>query len=170
MSKLPDAEALCEKLARELKGKLPATAAASIAMVGIHTGGVWLAERLHAALALATPLGALDAALYRDDYSTQGLAKDPKRSQIPFEVEGRELLLVDDVLYTGRTVRAALNELFDYGRPASVSLAVLVDRSGRQLPIDAQFCGVRLEIAGDQRLRLKRDAAGKLRLELERGA
>jgi pyrimidine operon attenuation protein/uracil phosphoribosyltransferase len=166
MSPLPDAEALCDKLVRELKGKVPA----SVAMVGMHTGGVWLAERLHAALALATPLGTLDAALYRDDFSKQGLAKDPKRSQIPFEVEGRELVLVDDVLYTGRSVRAALNELFDYGRPASVSLAVLVDRGGRQLPIDAHFCGARLEVPPEQRLRLRRDVAGKLQLELERVA
>ena len=166
VSQIPDAEALCENLARELK---PHAGAAS-AMVGIHTGGVWLAERLHAALGLATPLGALDAALYRDDYHTQGLAKDPKRSQIPFEVEGRPLLLVDDVLYTGRSVRAALNELFDYGRPASVTLVVLVDRGGRQLPISAQFCGARLAIPAGERLRLKREASGRLRLELERVA
>ena len=166
MPTIPDAEALYEKLLRELKSQVGATTA----MVGIHTGGVWLAERLHAALGLSTPLGTLDAALYRDDYHKQGLAKDPKRSQIPFEVEGRDLLLVDDVLYTGRSVRAALNELFDYGRPASVALVVLVDRGGRQLPIDAQFCGARLEIPAEQRLRLKRAPDGRLRLEIERAA
>jgi pyrimidine operon attenuation protein/uracil phosphoribosyltransferase len=166
MSQIPDAETLCENLARELKAHVGPTTA----MVGMHTGGVWLAERLHAALGLSTPLGTLDAALYRDDYHTQGLAKHPKRSQIPFDVKGRPLLLVDDVLYTGRSVRAALNELFDYGRPASVSLVVLVDRGGRQLPIGAQFCGARLEVPPGERLRLKREANGRLFLELERAS
>jgi pyrimidine operon attenuation protein/uracil phosphoribosyltransferase len=166
MAALPDAEKLCAQLARELAPLVkPATA-----MVGIHTGGAWVAERLHAALGLREPLGLIDPAFYRDDYAKQGLAKDPKRSKIPFEVEGRELLLVDDVLYTGRTVRAAINELFDYGRPASIALVVLVDRGGRQLPVCAQHCGARVEVPAGQRLRLKRDAQGKLSLELERGA
>ena len=102
MAALPDADKLCEKLARELK----AVVKPSTSMVGIHTGGAWVAERLHAALALMFPLGLLDPAFYRDDYAKQGLAKDPKRSKIPFEVEGKDLLLVDDVLHTGRTVRA----------------------------------------------------------------
>ena len=166
MAALPDAEKLCAQLARELAPLvMPATA-----MVGIHTGGAWVAERLHAALGLREPLGLIDPAFYRDDYAKQGLARDPKRSKIPFEVEGRELLLVDDVLYTGRTVRAALNELFDYGRPASIALVVLADRGGRQLPVCAQHCGARVEVPAGQRLRLKRDAQGKLSLELERGA
>jgi pyrimidine operon attenuation protein/uracil phosphoribosyltransferase len=166
MAALPDAEKLCAQLARELAPLVkPATA-----MVGIHTGGAWVAERLHAALGLGEPLGLIDPAFYRDDYAKQGLARDPKRSKIPFEVEGRELLLVDDVLYTGRTVRAAINELFDYGRPASIALVVLADRGGRQLPVCAQHCGARVEVPAGQRLRLKRDAKGKLSLELERGA
>jgi pyrimidine operon attenuation protein/uracil phosphoribosyltransferase len=129
-----------------------------------------VAERLHAALGLREPLGLLDIAFYRDDYAKQGLAKDPKRSKIPFEVEGRDLLLVDDVLHTGRTVRAAMNELFDYGRPASIALVVLAERGGRQLPVCAQFAGARVEVPAGMRLRLKRDAEGKLSLELERGA
>jgi pyrimidine operon attenuation protein/uracil phosphoribosyltransferase len=166
MNKLPDAEKLCEQLARELKAQVKA----SSAMVGIHTGGAWLAERLHAALGLQEPLGLLDIAFYRDDYAKQGLAKDPKRSKIPFEVEGKELLLVDDVLYTGRTVRAAMNELFDYGRPASITLVVLAERGGRQLPICAQFAGARLVVPPGMRLRLKRDGKGRLSLELEHGA
>jgi pyrimidine operon attenuation protein/uracil phosphoribosyltransferase len=166
MNKLPDAEKLCEQLARELKAQMKA----SSAMVGIHTGGAWLAERLHAALGLQEPLGLLDIAFYRDDYAKQGLAKDPKRSKIPFEVEGKELLLVDDVLYTGRTVRAAMNELFDYGRPASITLVVLAERGGRQLPICAQFAGARLVVPPGMRLRLKRDGKGRLSLELEHGA
>ena len=166
MAALPDAEKLCAQLARELQ----ALVQPSTAIVGIHTGGVWVAERLHAALALKIPLGLLDPAFYRDDYAKQGLARDPKRSKIPFDVEGKDLLLVDDVLYTGRTVRAAINELFDYGRPASIALVVLADRGGRQLPVCAQHCGARVEVPPGQRLRLKRDAKGKLSLELERGA
>ena len=166
MASLPDADKLCEQLARQLKAQVKA----STAMVGIHTGGAWLAERLHAALGMREPLGLLDIAFYRDDYAKQGLAKDPKRSKIPFEVEGRDVLLVDDVLHTGRTVRAAMNELFDYGRPASITLVVLAERGGRQLPICAQFAGARVEVPAGMRLRLKRDDKGKLSLELERGA
>jgi len=166
MTKLPDAERLCQQLARELKAQVKP----STAMIGIHTGGAWLAERLHAALGLQEPLGLLDIAFYRDDYAKQGLAKDPKRSKIPFDVEGRDLLLVDDVLHTGRTVRAAMNELFDYGRPASIALVVLAERDGRQLPVCAQFAGARLAVPAGMRLRLKRDQQGKFSLELERGA
>ena len=166
MAALPDAEKLCVQLSRELKARVtPASA-----MVGIHTGGAWVAERLHAALGLQEPLGLLDPAFYRDDYAKQGLARDPKRSKIPFAVEGRDLLLVDDVLYTGRTVRAAMNELFDYGRPASITLAVLAERDGRQLPVCAQFAGAKVQVPAGMRLRLKRDGAGRLSLELERGA
>jgi pyrimidine operon attenuation protein/uracil phosphoribosyltransferase len=166
MAALPDAEKLCAQLAMELAPLVkPGTA-----MVGIHTGGAWVAERLHAALGLKEPLGLIDPAFYRDDYAKQGLAKDPKRSKIPFDVEGRELLLVDDVLYTGRTVRAAINELFDYGRPAAIALVVLADRGGRQLPVCAQHCGANVQVPAGQRLRLKRDAKGRLSLELERAA
>jgi pyrimidine operon attenuation protein/uracil phosphoribosyltransferase len=166
MAELPDAEALCAQLADELRAGIgPASA-----MIGIHTGGAWVAERLHAALGLTAPLGLLDIAFYRDDYDRKGLARDPKRSKIPFDVAGKDLLLVDDVLYTGRTVRAAINELFDYGRPASIALVVLVERDGRQLPICAQYAGAKIEVPAGERLRLKRDAAGKLSLELERAA
>jgi pyrimidine operon attenuation protein/uracil phosphoribosyltransferase len=160
--KLPDAEKICEELARGLRPHI----GAKTAMIGIYTGGAWLAERLHAALGMREPLGLMDIAFYRDDYHAQGLHHDPKRSKIPFDVSGRDLLLVDDVLYTGRTVRAAMNELFDYGRPQSISLVVLADRGGRQLPICAQHCGVRLEVPSGMRLRLKRDD-GRLALALE---
>jgi len=160
---LPDAERLCAQLVRELKPRIgPKTA-----MIGIHTGGAWVAERLHALLKLPEPLGLMDIAFYRDDYHAQGLHHDPKRSKIPFDVNGRELLLVDDVRYSGRTVRAAMNELFDYGRPASIALVVLADRGGRQLPIEAQYCGARLDVGAGKRLRLKRAADGKLSLALE---
>ncbi|HZS66692.1 MAG TPA: bifunctional pyr operon transcriptional regulator/uracil phosphoribosyltransferase PyrR [Burkholderiales bacterium] len=161
--KLPDAEKLCEELARELRPRLTPRSA----MIGLYTGGAWLAERLHALLALKEPLGLMDIAFYRDDYHAQGLHHDPKRTKIPFDVNGRELLLVDDVLYTGRTVRAAMNELFDYGRPASIALVVLADRGGRELPIAAQYCGARLEVPSGMRLRLTREASGKLALVLE---
>jgi len=166
MAALPEAEALCAELARTLKPRVAATTA----MVGIHTGGAWLAERLHAALGIAEPLGLLDIAFYRDDYDRKGLARDPKRSKIPFDVAGKDLLLVDDVLYTGRTVRAAMNELFDYGRPASIQLVVLVERDGRQLPICAQHAGARVAVPEGMRLRLKRGEDGRLSLELERAA
>src|ERR671915_243791 len=161
--KLPDAERLCEELARELKPRISPRSA----MIGIYTGGAWLAERLHGALGLSAPLGLMDIAFYRDDYHEQGLHHDPKRTKIPFDVTGRDLLLVDDVLYTGRTVRAAMNELFDYGRPASISLVVLADRGGPALPICAQHCGARVEVPSGMRLRLKRGADGKLVLALE---
>src|SRR4051812_16442465 len=160
---LPDAEALCDKLVAELQPKLGPKSA----MIGIHTGGAWLAERLHARLGVPEPLGLMDIAFYRDDYHSQGLHHDPKRTRIPFDVSGRHLLLIDDVLYTGRTVRAAMNELFDYGRPASIALVVLVDRGGRQLPIDAQYCGARVDVPAGMRLRLKREPDGRLALALE---
>jgi len=163
LTPLPDAEKLCQQLAAELRPRLtPKTA-----MIGLYTGGAWLAERLHALLGLKEPLGLMDIAFYRDDYHAQGLHHDPKRTRIPFEVNGRELLLVDDVLYTGRTVRAAMNELFDYGRPASIALVVLADRGGRQLPICAQYCGARLDVPAGMRLRLKREPDGRLALALE---
>jgi len=161
--KLPEAEQLCAQLVGELKARIgPQTA-----MIGLYTGGAWLAERLHAMLRLPEPLGLMDIAFYRDDYHARGLHHDPKRTKIPFDINGRDLLLVDDVLYTGRTVRAAMNELFDYGRPASISLVVLADRGGRQLPICAQYCGARVEVPGGMRLRLKRSPEGKLALALE---
>jgi pyrimidine operon attenuation protein / uracil phosphoribosyltransferase len=161
--KLPDAEQLCQQLAAELKPRI----GAKTAMIGIYTGGAWLAQRLHALLAIREALGLMDIAFYRDDYHAQGLHHDPKRTKIPFDVNGRELLLVDDVLYTGRTVRAAMNELFDYGRPESIALVVLADRAGRQLPICAQHCGARIEVPAGMRLRLKRADDGKLGLALE---
>ena len=163
MNPLPEAEKVCETLAAELRPLVgPRTA-----MIGLYTGGAWLAERLHKLLALPTPLGLMDIAFYRDDYAARGLKHDPKRTKIPFDVNGSELLLVDDVLYTGRTVRAAMNELFDYGRPASIALVVLADRGGRQLPICAQHCGARVEVPAGKRLRLNRGDDGKLALALE---
>ena len=164
MTQLPDVDKLCTQLAAELKPRIGPKSA----MIGIHTGGAWVAERLHGLLKLAEPLGLMDIAFYRDDYHAQGLHHDPKRTKIPFDVNGWELLLVDDVLYSGRTVRAAMNELFDYGRPASISLVVLADRGGGQLPICAQHCGTQIDVPAGMRLRLKRSAEGKLELALEK--
>jgi pyrimidine operon attenuation protein/uracil phosphoribosyltransferase len=166
MIELPDAEVLLPRLVDALRSRIPPDAG----MIGLYTGGAWLAERLHAQLGMATPLGLMDIAFYRDDYHKQGLKHDPKRTKIPFDVEARDLLLVDDVLYTGRTVRAAMNELFDFGRPRSITLVVLADRGGRQLPICAQYCGATLDIPDAMRLRLKRADDARLKLELERAA
>src|SRR3979490_2123212 len=167
--KLPDAEKLCEQLpaARQPPPEREQPVGPKTAMVGLYTGGAWLAERLHRLLAIEKPLGLMDIAVYRDDYAPRGLKHDPKRTKIPFDVNGAELLLVDDVLYTGRTVRAAMNELFDYGRPASISLVVLVDRGGRRLPICAQYCGANVEVPAGNRLQLKLGAADELVLVLE---
>jgi pyrimidine operon attenuation protein/uracil phosphoribosyltransferase len=137
-------------------------------LVGIHTGGVWLAERLHEALGLKIPCGTLDVSFYRDDYEKIGLHRDVKRSDIPFEVEGRPLILVDDVLYTGRTIRAAMNELFDYGRPQSIRLAALIDRGGRELPIAAQWVGAAMHVETSEAIELKRDERGRLSLALDK--
>jgi len=159
---LPDAEQLLKALTDQMRPEVgPDTG-----LIGIHTGGVWLAERLHRDLGLKVPLGTLDVSFYRDDYEKIGLHRDVKASSIPFEVEGRHLILVDDVLYTGRTIRAAMNELFDYGRPASIRLAALIDRGGRELPVAAQFLGATVTVPPGHSIELKRDSAGRLSLVL----
>ncbi|HSF48500.1 MAG TPA: bifunctional pyr operon transcriptional regulator/uracil phosphoribosyltransferase PyrR, partial [Burkholderiales bacterium] len=122
--------------------------------------------RLHQRLGLRVPLGSLDISFYRDDYGTIGLNPKVKRTAVPFDVQDREIILIDDVLYTGRTVRAAMNVLFDYGRPKRIRLATLVDRGGRELPIEAQFVAARLSLAPNQMLDLRRDEQGRLALEL----
>lgn len=159
---LPPAEQLLAALIEQMRGQVTPQSG----LIGIHTGGVWIAERLHQALKLEVPCGSLDVSFYRDDYEKIGLHRDVKSSEIPFEVEGRHLVLVDDVLYTGRTIRAAMNELFDYGRPASIRLATLIDRGGRELPIAAQFVGAAVELLPHQSIELKRDESGKLSLVL----
>jgi pyrimidine operon attenuation protein/uracil phosphoribosyltransferase len=159
---LPEVEQLIQELARQLKPHLTARSA----LVGIHTGGAWVAERLHQLLGENIPLGTLDISFYRDDFARIGLHPETKPSDIPFDVEGRDIILVDDVLYTGRTVRAAMTELFDYGRPSRILLAALVDRGGRELPIAAQAVGATLPLRPDQNLHLDRDEAGRLSLSL----
>ena len=159
---LPDAEQLLTALIAQMRPHV----AAETGLIGIVTGGAWLAERLHSALGLAVPFGTLDAAFYRDDFQRKGLKRKVAPSNIPFEVAGRDLILVDDVLYTGRTIRAAMNELFDYGRPASIRLASLIDRGGRELPISAQFVGAAVTLEAAQSVELRRDAQGRLSLAL----
>lgn len=154
---LPDAEQLIEALAQTMRGRV----ARDAALVGIYTGGVWVAERLHRALGIAQPPGALAVTLHRDDFGRIGLHPELRSSKIPFAVDGREVILVDDVLHTGRTIRAALNELFDFGRPAAVRLAVLADREGRELPVCADFVGARVDVPWDEQLVLSNDN-GKL--------
>ena len=162
MTALPDAEALVGRLIERLRPHVTADSG----MVGIVTGGAWLAERLHAALNLGVPLGRIDTSFYRDDYASSGLKASVKPSQIPFDVDGRDVFLVDDVLYTGRTTRAALNELFDYGRPRSVQLVVLADREERQLPIAAQFVGTVIKVPPGKTLELARGADGRFSFAL----
>ncbi|MBI3149469.1 MAG: bifunctional pyr operon transcriptional regulator/uracil phosphoribosyltransferase PyrR [Betaproteobacteria bacterium] len=163
MDCLPDPEQLVAALLAQLVPALSLDAK----LVGIHSGGAWLAERLAAELPGQHELGSIDVSFYRDDFSRVGLHPQIKKTHLPFEIEGAELLLVDDVLFTGRSVRAALNELFDYGRPASVQLAVLIDRGGRELPIEAQFVGARLTVPRDQSVVLARAATGHLSLGLQ---
>ena len=137
-------------------------------LVGIWTGGTWLAERLQADLKRPGPAGTISSTLHRDDYSARGLAAGMGTTALPFAVDGAHILLIDDVLYTGRTVRAVVNELFDFGRPASVQLAVLVDRGGRELPMAAAFAAARTVLPAGQRLALARDPAGLFTFAFER--
>jgi pyrimidine operon attenuation protein/uracil phosphoribosyltransferase len=159
-----DAEALYATLLGQVRDGLAGVA--NLAIVGIHSGGAWLAERLAADLGLTARLGVLDVSFYRDDFAVKGLHADIKPTQINFDVNGATILLVDDVLYTGRTTRAALNELFDYGRPARIMLAALADRGGRQLPVAADFVAARVELDEARALVLGR-ADGKFTLTID---
>ncbi len=147
-----DIQAAIARLQDALEPTVAATPDA--VMVGIHTGGVWVAERLHAALGLRAPLGRLNISFYRDDFTRIGLHPHVGPSQIEADIEGRCVILVDDVLHTGRTIRAALNELFDYGRPASVRLAVLIDRGARELPFAPDAVGARIDLNAARQIKL----------------
>ncbi|RJG07795.1 bifunctional pyr operon transcriptional regulator/uracil phosphoribosyltransferase PyrR [Noviherbaspirillum cavernae] len=160
-----DAEALYKVLAERVKTGL--AQAENVALVGIYSGGAWLAERLAAELQLNERLGYIDVSFYRDDYAAKGLHAEVKPTQIPFEVEGATILLVDDVLYTGRTTRAAINELFDYGRPAKIMLAALVDRGGRELPIAADIVADTITLPDNQQLVLQRADDGRFSLTVD---
>jgi len=160
---LPDAEATLVALAERMRGAV----AYDAAFVGIYSGGAWLAERLPALVPGNHPVGYIDVSYYRDDYSRTGLKGGAKRTDLPFNVDGATIVLVDDVLFTGRSVRAAINELFDFGRAACIELAVLIDRGGRELPVEPTYCGARLTVARDLSVVLSRDA-DRLRLSVER--
>jgi pyrimidine operon attenuation protein/uracil phosphoribosyltransferase len=159
-----DAEAVYRSLAARLREEVIGR---DIRLVGVHTGGVWLAQRLKADLRVPHEVGILDISFYRDDFSRSGLNPSVKPSSIAFDVEGADIVLVDDVLYTGRTVRAAMNELFDYGRPARIDLAVLIDRGGRELPVQPTVVGRRIEVPEEISVVLSRDDDGRLHLTLE---
>jgi len=147
-----DVEALLAAVAASLR-PLAAAERAPV-MIGVQTGGAWVAERLHRALGLTAPLGRLNITFYRDDFTRIGLHPRIGPSDIPTPIEDRTVILVDDVLHTGRTVRAAMNEIFDYGRPAAIRLAVLVDRGGRELPIAADVIGTTVEIPDAREIKL----------------
>ncbi len=148
-----DVDALIGNITAELKARIEAGSEEPI-MIGIHTGGLWVAERLHKMLGLKQALGALNISFYRDDFSRMGMHPQVSPSKLPFSVDDKHIILVDDVLYTGRTIRAALNEIFDYGRPASVILVALVERSGRELPIEASIVGKHISLGSHEHIKL----------------
>ena len=157
-----DAEALYRELVRGVQQlRRPDTR-----LVGVTSGGAWLAERLHKDLGIAGDPGVISSAMHRDDYARRGLAASAQ-TRLDFDVNGAHILILDDVLYTGRTIRAVLNELFDYGRPAAVSLAVLVDRGGRELPVQADYAAARVTLPAGQTLELARDANGRFSFKVE---
>lgn len=160
---LPDAEAALETLAASLR----AGVAHDAAFVGIYSGGAWLAERLAKLVPGEHPVGFIDVSFYRDDYASKGLKAGARRSDLPFDVAGATIVLIDDVLYTGRSTRAAINELFDYGRPRAIELAVLVDRGGRELPIEPAYVGARIACARSLSIVLSKGGDGRLALGVE---
>jgi pyrimidine operon attenuation protein / uracil phosphoribosyltransferase len=159
-----DAESIYALLAQRVR---ELAAGRQLGLVGVHTGGVWLAERLRRDLGIQAEVGVLDVSFYRDDFARGGLNPGVRPSRIPFDVAGCHVMLVDDVLNTGRTVRAAMNELFDHGRPARIDLAVLIDRGGRELPIAPSVVGRTIEVPKEIGVVLTRDEAGRLHLTLE---
>ncbi|MEO8805165.1 MAG: bifunctional pyr operon transcriptional regulator/uracil phosphoribosyltransferase PyrR [Burkholderiaceae bacterium] len=158
-----DAEALYADLARGVRSLLQPGSV----LVGIWSGGAWLAERLQRDLGLAGEHGVISSALHRDDFGSRGMTAGADHTRLPFDVNGLPIVLVDDVLYTGRTIRAVINELYDFGRPASVTLAVLVDRGGRELPISAAVSAARITLPAAQRLSLARDDAGRFSFDIK---
>jgi pyrimidine operon attenuation protein / uracil phosphoribosyltransferase len=147
-------DAAIAHMTEELRDLLARRGITQPLMVGIHTGGVWVARRLHAALNLTEPLGHLDISFYRDDFTRIGMHPQVLPSHLPVGVDNRHVILVDDVLQTGRTIRAALNVLFDYGRPKSVILAALAERDGRQLPIEPNIVGLHARLEPGEQLKL----------------
>jgi pyrimidine operon attenuation protein/uracil phosphoribosyltransferase len=151
---LDDIPGVMNDMAGTLSEHLAERKITEYAWIGIHTGGIWIAQALKERLGQTEPLGSLDISFYRDDFTRIGLHPRVQPSNLPFEIEDRHVILVDDVLYTGRTIRAALNEIFDYGRPASVTLVVLVDRGGRELPVAADVTGFQVELPDGHHIKL----------------
>lgn len=154
MSESRDVTRMLSQMADELRSLLSSRQIADPVMIGIHTGGVWVAEALHKLLGLTQPLGSLNISFYRDDFTRIGMHPQVEPSNLPFSVDDRHIILVDDVLHTGRTIRAALNEIFDYGRPASVTLVTLIERSGKELPIAADITGEKVDLTANQHIKL----------------
>lgn len=152
-----DTLALLDKLSSDLRNLLQTRNIENPLMIGIHTGGVWVAKELHKNLNIKQPLGALNITFYRDDFTRIGMHPQVQPSNLPFNVDDQHIILVDDVLHTGRTIRAALNEIFDYGRPASVILAVLVERGCRELPVSADVAATRIELKQNQHIKLSKN-------------
>jgi len=153
-------ESLRKRLARHDLVKEPA-------MIGVHSGGAWIAERLHRDLGLGSPLGYLSSAFHRDDYGERGLPTNVKATAINFPIDDQHIILVDDILFTGRTIRAALNEIFDFGRPARVELAVLLDRGGRELPMQADHVGAVMPLRSNESFVLSQETNGRFALRIE---
>jgi pyrimidine operon attenuation protein/uracil phosphoribosyltransferase len=149
-----DTHALLDTLESALRDEIARRHLSDPVMIGIHSGGAWIAERLHPRLNIREPLGRLNISFYRDDFSAIGMHPRVQPSQLPFRVEGRNILLIDDVFFTGRTIRAALNEIFDYGRPAQVVLGVLIERDGRQIPLRPDSVGGTLKLSPGQCIKL----------------
>jgi pyrimidine operon attenuation protein/uracil phosphoribosyltransferase len=149
-----DVDALIDQIAQDIRRSIEDRGRGNPAVIGIHTGGTWLAQHIHEQLDVTDPLGELNIAFYRDDFSRIGMHPSVEPSKLPFDVDGRHLILIDDILFTGRTVRAAMNEIFDYGRPASIMLAVLIDRTGRELPIQADIAGMDLVLGEAEHVKL----------------
>lgn len=164
MSSNVDIQSALDQLGAALK---PMVANKQPIMIGIYTGGVWVAEELHKRLGLNEPLGTLDISFYRDDFTRIGMNPEVKASDLPLDVNDRHIILVDDVLHTGRTIRAAMNEIFDYGRPASIALAILVDRGGHELPIHADATGAQVSLSENEHIKLVRRDDGSLDLVVQ---
>lgn len=157
MTECPNTDSLLTTLASDLRSLLQSRQIDNPVMIGIHTGGLWVADHLHKALDIKQPLGSLNITFYRDDFTRIGMHPQVEPSNLPFNIDDQHIILVDDVLHTGRTIRAALNEIFDYGRPASVILTVLVERSGRELPISADVAGQRINLQPHEHIKLSRE-------------
>ena len=163
-----DTEELIESIARQTNVLLDRLSSSKTCFVGIHTGGVWLAQRICKDLRLSSAIGELNIAFYRDDFSKLGVHPTVEPSHIPFDINDKHVILVDDILHTGRTVRAAMNELFDYGRPLSINLVVLVDRNGRELPIAPDICGASISLKEEEHVKLR--GPNPLRLEMSKNS